>query len=175
MNRHLARRHLAIVAAIVTMFAAAGCGGTPGSSPNSGGATPAGAVKTTGFDKLGPVHLLIWSYDNQDPGLEPVLKELSANFEKQYPNVKIDMVFKDFNSLVNVVPRALASGSGPDITEGNQGYQTDAQLVKAKLIVPLDRYINAYGWRQWYSPSTWSTTARSEEHTSELQSRPHLV
>ena len=66
------------------------------------------------------------------------------------------MVFKDFNSLVNVVPRALQSGSGPDITEGNQGYQTDAQLVKAKLIVPLDRYINAYGWRQWYSPSTWS-------------------
>ena len=89
MNRHLARRHLAIAAAIVTMTAAAGCGGTPGSSPDSGGATPSGAVKTTGFDKLGPVNLTIWSYDNQDPGLEPVLKELSANFEKQYPNVKI--------------------------------------------------------------------------------------
>jgi len=156
MKRHLALRHLAIAAAVVSMIAAAGCGGTPGSSPGSGGSTPTGAVQKTGFDKLGPVHLLIWSYDNQDPGLEPVLKQLSANFEKQYPNVKIDMVFKDFNSLVNVVPRALASGSGPDITEGNQGYQTDAQLVKAKLIVPLDRYISAYGWEKWYSPSTWS-------------------
>jgi len=156
MKRHLAFRHLAIAAAVVTMTAAAGCGGTPGSSPGSGGSTPSGAVQKSGFGKLGPVHLLIWSYDNQDPGLEPVLKQLSANFEKQYPNVKIDMVFKDFNSLVNVVPRALASGSGPDITEGNQGYQTDAQLVKAKLIVPLDRYIKAYGWQKWYSPSTWS-------------------
>ena len=70
-------------------------------------------MKTTGFDKLSPglFYLLIWSYDNQIPGLEPVLKELSANFEKQYPNVKIDMVFKDFNSLVNVVPRALQSGA----------------------------------------------------------------
>ncbi|HEX2377038.1 MAG TPA: extracellular solute-binding protein, partial [Gaiellales bacterium] len=156
MKRHLAKKHLAIVAAIATMITAAGCGGTPGSSPGSGGAKQSGAVTTSGFDKLGPVHLTIWSYDNQDPGLEPVLKELSANFEKQYPNVKIDMVFKDFNSLVNVVPRALASGSGPDITEGNQGYQTDAQLVKAKLIVPLDPYIKAYGWQKWYSPSTWS-------------------
>ena len=121
MNRHLARRHLAIAAAIVTMTAAASCGGTPGSSPDSGGSTPSGAVKTTGFDKLGPVNLTIWSYDNQDPGLEPVLKELSANFEKQYPNVTIDMVFKDFNSLVNVVPRALASDNGPGHHRGQPG------------------------------------------------------
>jgi raffinose/stachyose/melibiose transport system substrate-binding protein len=155
MNRHLSR-HLATAAAVVTMIAATGCGGTPGSSPGSAASTPSGAVQKSGFGKLGPVHLTIWSYDNQDPGLEPVLKELSANFEKQYPNVKITMVFKDFNSLVNVVPRALASGSGPDITEGNQGYQTDAQLVKAGLIVPLDRYLKAYGWDKWYSPSTWS-------------------
>ena len=40
------------------------------------------------------MNLTIWSYDNQDPGLEPVLKELSSDFTKQYPNVKITMVFK---------------------------------------------------------------------------------
>ena len=113
-------------------------------------------MKTSGFDTLGPVNLTIWSYDNQDPGLEPVLKELSSDFTKQYPNVKITMVFKSFNDLVNIVPRALASDDGPDITEGNQGYQTDAQLVKAGLIVPLDPYIKAYSWDKWYSPSTWS-------------------
>ena len=28
--------------------------------------------------------------------------------------------------------------------------------MKAKLIVPLDPYIKAYGWDKWYSPSTWS-------------------
>jgi raffinose/stachyose/melibiose transport system substrate-binding protein len=53
------------------------------------------------------------------------------------------------------VPRALASGSGPDVTEGNQGYQTDAQLVKAKLILPLDKYIKKYRWDRLYSASTW--------------------
>ncbi len=99
--------------------------------------------------------LTMWSYDNQDPGLEPVLKELSRRFEKSHPGVKINLVFKDFNSLVGTVPRALASGSGPDVTEGNQGYQTDAQLVKAKLIVPLDKYVKKYRWDKLYAPSTW--------------------
>jgi len=99
--------------------------------------------------------LTMWSYDNQDPGLEPVLKQLSKNFEASHPGVKINLVFKDFNSLVGTVPRALASGSGPDVTEGNQGYQTDAQLVKAKLIIPLTKYVNKYGWNKLYAPSTW--------------------
>ena len=69
--------------------------------------------------------------------------------------MKINLVFKDFNSLVGTVPRALASGSGPDVTEGNQGYQTDAQLVKAKLILPLTKYVKKYGWDKLYAPSTW--------------------
>lgn len=99
--------------------------------------------------------LTMWSYDNQDPGLEPVLKQLSKDFEKSHPGVEINLVFKDFNSLVGTVPRALASGSGPDVTEGNQGYQTDAQLVKAKLILPLTKYVKKYGWDKLYAPSTW--------------------
>jgi raffinose/stachyose/melibiose transport system substrate-binding protein len=99
--------------------------------------------------------LTMWSYDNQDPGLEPVLKQLSKEFEASHPGVKINLVFKDFNGLVNTVPRALASGSGPDVTEGNQGFQTDAQLVKAKLILPLTKYVKRYGWDKMYAPSTW--------------------
>ena len=99
--------------------------------------------------------LTMWSYDNQDPGLEPVLKQLSKDFEKSHPGVKINMVFKSFNDLVGTVPRALASGNGPDVTEGNQGYQTDAQLVKAKLILPLTKYVAKYGWDKLYAPSTW--------------------
>ncbi len=99
--------------------------------------------------------LTMWSYDNQDPGLQPVLEQLSKEFEQSHPGVKINLVFKDFNSLVGTVPRALASGSGPDVTEGNQGYQTDAQLVKAKLIIPLTKYVKKYGWDKLYAPSTW--------------------
>jgi raffinose/stachyose/melibiose transport system substrate-binding protein len=113
-----------------------------------------GASTSYGARKA-PITLTMWSYDNQDPGLEPVLKQLSTQFEQKHPGVKINLVFKDFNSLVGTVPRALASGSGPDVTEGNQGYQTDAELVKAKLILPLDKYIKKYHWAKLYSPATW--------------------
>ncbi len=99
--------------------------------------------------------LTMWSYDNQDPGLQPVLQQLSKDFEKSHPGVKINLVFKSFNDLVGTVPRALASGDGPDVTEGNQGYQTDAQLVKAKLIIPLTKYVKKYNWDKLYAPSTW--------------------
>jgi len=112
-------------------------------------------VATSYGAKTATTTLTMWSYDNQDPGLEPVLKQLSKQFEQSHPGVKINLVFKDFNSLVGTVPRALASGSGPDVTEGNQGYQTDAQLVKAKLILPLDKYIKKYHWDRLYSQSTW--------------------
>jgi raffinose/stachyose/melibiose transport system substrate-binding protein len=113
------------------------------------------AAGTSYGAKTGTTKLTMWSYDNQDPGLEPVLKQLSKQFEQSHPGVQINLVFKDFNSLVGTVPRALASGNGPDVTEGNQGYQTDAQLVKAKLIIPLDKYVKKYHWDKLYSPSTW--------------------
>jgi raffinose/stachyose/melibiose transport system substrate-binding protein len=115
----------------------------------------AAGVATSYGARTATTTLTMWSYDNQDPGLEPVLKQLSKQFEASHSGVKINLVFKDFNSLVGTVPRALASGSGPDVTEGNQGYQTDAQLVKAKLIISLEPYIKKYGWDKLYSPSTW--------------------
>ncbi len=130
------RRSAVVIAAIAVLLVAIGAG------------VSYGAKKQT-------TTLTMWSYDNQDPGLQPVLEQLSREFEKSHPGVKINLVFKDFNSLVGTVPRALASGSGPDVTEGNQGYQTDAQLVKAKLIIPLTKYVKKYRWDKLYAPSTW--------------------
>jgi raffinose/stachyose/melibiose transport system substrate-binding protein len=157
------RRWFQIGTALLVVALAGACGGTPGADKTSGSPTAGATVQKSGFEKLGPVTLTIWSYDNQDPGLEPVLKELSNRFTTKYPNVKINMVFKDFNSLVNTVPRALASDSGPDITEGNQGYQTDAALVKAGLIRSLEPYIQAYGWNDWYTDSTWQIFQWTED------------
>ena len=89
------------------------------------------------------------------PGARARAQAAQQGLREEPPGVKINLVFKDFNSLVGTVPRALASGSGPDVTEGNQGYQTDAQLVKAKLILPLTKYVKKYGWDKLYAPSTW--------------------
>ena len=98
--------------------------------------------------------LTIWTYDNQDPGLKPVLTQLSKNFEKSHPGVKINILFKEFNAVLATVGRALQSDSGPDLTEGNQGFQTDGALVKAKLILPLDKYAAKYNWVKLLGPGT---------------------
>ncbi len=168
MTRKWTAPGLALGVAGVAVLASA-CGGSSKSSSSSGAAAgggsssaatvsvaPATTASANDIAKLGDVKMTIWSYDNQDPGLEPVEKALTANFMKQYPNVKINLVFKDFNTLITTVPRAVASGSGPDVFYGNQGFQIDGSLVKAKLIIPLDAYVKAYGWDKWYSPSTWS-------------------
>jgi raffinose/stachyose/melibiose transport system substrate-binding protein len=138
------------IALTTALFAGPAFGGTSGGSKAT-----APPPKTSGFGSLGPVTLTVWSYDNQKPGLQDVIEKMTKNFEKKYPNVTIKLKFTDFNSLVNTVNRALASNNGPDITEGNQGYQTDALQVKAKLIIPLDPYVKAYGWNKWWGPSTW--------------------
>jgi raffinose/stachyose/melibiose transport system substrate-binding protein len=98
--------------------------------------------------------LTIWTYDNQDPGLKPVLTQLSKNFEKSHPGVKINILFKNFNQVLTTVGRALQSDSGPDLTQGNQGFQTDGALVKAKLILPLDKYAAKYNWVKLLGPGT---------------------
>jgi raffinose/stachyose/melibiose transport system substrate-binding protein len=151
-------------AAVAVALTAAACGGTPGTSTTASTPTPAtdttstapvSGVKTDGFETLGPIELNVWSYDNQKPGLQNVIEDMTKNFEAKYPNVKINLKFLAFNDLVSTVNRALASDNGPDITEGNQGYQTDAVEVKAGLIIPLDPYVQAYGWDKWWGPDTW--------------------
>ena len=42
----------------------------------------------------------------------------------------------------------MNSGNAPDVAEGNQGFQIDSALVKAKLIKPLDSYATKYGWNK---------------------------
>ena len=68
-------------------------------------------------------------------GPEPVIKTLVAQFEKKYPNVKVNLTFKGFTDYMKVIQLSLNGNNAPDVSEGNQSYATDALLVKAKLIV----------------------------------------
>ncbi len=53
-----------------------------------------------------------------------------------------------------MIQLGLNGSSAPDVAEGNQGYETDALLVKAKLIIPLDKYATKYGWYKHFPPGT---------------------
>jgi len=140
---------------LLLAIAVAACGGTPGEDkPNQQSeGTPAEAVKTDGFDKLGPVTLKVISGEGSG-GPRDALKELTAQFEEKYPNVTVDLSFRDTASWFKQAKLAAASDKPPDVFAGNQGYQVDGELVKAGLILPLDEYAKAYGWDKSYTPET---------------------
>ena len=153
------RKWIIVMALAVLAGIIAACGGTPGSS-GGGGAESAATVETSAADagnpfaKYGDITLEVWSADNQDPGPMPVIKGIAAEFEKKYPNVKINLTFKGFSDYIKVVKLALASDKAPDVAEGNQGWQIDGALVKSKLILPLTDQMSQ-GWDKWYTPDTF--------------------
>jgi raffinose/stachyose/melibiose transport system substrate-binding protein len=104
------------------------------------------------FAHYGNITLNVWSADNQDPGPKPVIEALAKSFQKRYPNVTVKLKFYGLTDYLKIIQLALNSGNAPDVAEGNQGYGTDALLVKAKLIRPLDKYVKQYHWDKYFPP-----------------------
>src|SRR5215211_3594269 len=138
---------------LVLAIAVAGCGGTPGEDKPEQTDKPAGSVKTEGFEDLGPVTLTVISPEGSG-GPQDALKALSKSFEEKYPNVTVDISFRDFAAWTKQAKLVASSDKPPDVFGGNQGYQLDGELVKAGLILPLTEYAKAYGWTDSYSPET---------------------
>jgi raffinose/stachyose/melibiose transport system substrate-binding protein len=145
----------ALLPAALAIAAIAGCGGTPGEErPNEQAeGTPAEQVKTEGFEDLGPVTLEVISGEGSG-GPREALRELTREFEAKYPNVTVKLSFRDTASWFKQARLVAASDNPPDVFAGNQGFQVDGELVKAGLILPLDAYVEAYGWDESFSPET---------------------
>lgn len=99
-------------------------------------------------------------------GPKRAIQEMSKAFQAKYPNVTVKVSYRDFSSWIKQVKLTLASKSPPDVVAGNQGYQVDGELVKAGLIMPLDKYAKAYGWEKSFSPLAlqqfkWSQDGRT--------------
>jgi raffinose/stachyose/melibiose transport system substrate-binding protein len=146
-------RSLGAAVAAALALAVAACGGTPGQDkPKTTQQSDAQAqqVKTDGFDKLGPVTLRVVSSEGSG-GPRDAIRALNKQFEQKYPNVTVKVSFRDFASWIKQVKLTMAGDNPPDVANGNQGYQVDGELVKAGLILPLDKYAKAYGWEQSFS------------------------
>jgi raffinose/stachyose/melibiose transport system substrate-binding protein len=107
-------------------------------------------VTTAQVAALGKVTLRMWA----DQAEKPLMKSVVPAFEKQYPNVKVDITYKSFDDLIATVVNAASGSNPPDLFEGNIGYAVDGALVKAKLVRPLDDVAAAYGWLSGTGAST---------------------
>jgi raffinose/stachyose/melibiose transport system substrate-binding protein len=137
---------LAVVAATAL---AAGCG-TPGddASSDSGKTTTAAQTKPD-IAKAGDVTLTVWDQEVRG-GQAAQIKELNKQFMAKYPNVKIKRVAKSFDDLNTTLKLAVSGPKAPDVVEANQGLGVMGQLVKGKLLRPVDDYAKIYGWADRY-------------------------
>jgi raffinose/stachyose/melibiose transport system substrate-binding protein len=97
----------------------------------------------------------------------PLFQKLGALFTASNPNITVNVVGQDFNTLQTNVPRILASSTPPDIIRLGAFGNTiaDNQLTN------LDPYAASYGWNSWPQSqfeSTRSNAAGTERGTGSL-------
>jgi raffinose/stachyose/melibiose transport system substrate-binding protein len=132
----------------VTAFAV-GCG-TPGEENDTTTKTAAPAAQAKpDIAAAGDVTLTVWDQEVRG-GQAAQIKKLNSQFMAKYPNVKIKRVAKSFDDLNTTLKLAVSGPKAPDVVEANQGLGVMGQLVKAKLLRPIDDYAKVYGWADRY-------------------------
>jgi raffinose/stachyose/melibiose transport system substrate-binding protein len=143
-----ATRLLGSVVAVGVTALAAGCG-TPGGNDASTAKTTTQASAKPDIAKAGNVTLTVWDQEVRG-GQAAQIKELNKQFQAKYPNVTIKRVAKSFEDLNTTLKLAVSGPKAPDVVEANQGLGVMGQLVKAKLLRPIDDYAKVYGWADRY-------------------------
>ncbi|MBN9180573.1 MAG: extracellular solute-binding protein, partial [Microbacterium sp.] len=127
----IARAAAVTAAAAAALLVVTGC--APGG--NAPASKPTGSVSTAA--PKGDITIKI-----MDETGFPVTSDLTAEFTKQYPNVKFDITRDSFQNLLANTPRLLASADAPDLIR----QATIGTTVKDGLLTNLDPYFDAYGW-----------------------------
>lgn len=139
--KSFASRRWAFGVTTAAILSVAACG-APGSSPaaSSSGAATGQSVVTS--PPKGPVTLNFYL----ESGF-PLPEKLAAEFEKQYPNVKIKIREDQFAALTQNAPRVMASNDAPDLIR----LPTIVSSAKDGLLANLNGYAKAYGWDKYPS------------------------
>ncbi|MFE2750198.1 extracellular solute-binding protein [Streptomyces scopuliridis] len=146
-RRQLLRRGGALGAGLAGASFLAACSATPGGNAPS---QPKAGKVTTDPARLGAVTLAQWDRFTKEafPTRYAALEQLRSEFQRKYPNIKITRVAKTTSELANIKLSLASSDGGPDVFALNNTGYSAAPLVKAGLLLNLDPYYTAYGWRK---------------------------
>ena len=111
--------------------------------------------------------LVTWD-DYTDVGQNAVLEQLNKNFVAAHPGVTLNRTARTFDDLSMTLKLTVSAGDGPEVTKVNQGAADQGTMVKQKLLLPIDAYVNQYGWDKRLSDSVlarmrWSDTGQFGE------------
>lgn len=137
---------LSMLIVVVMLLSACAPAATPTTAPAQPQAQPTQAAQAPAE----PTKTLnVWWQEKDAYGDK--LKELSAEFEKEHPGVKVNITTYTFEDLMKTLPLAMTQPDGPDVAQVNQGLAVFAPLVKAGRLLPLDDYAKKYGWDKTFS------------------------
>jgi ABC-type glycerol-3-phosphate transport system substrate-binding protein len=125
-------------AALAALLALGVGGCAPGaSSPQTN--TPTAVATTLGTEKV-TLSMYVES-------TAPVWQALAKEFQKQFPNVTVDVKLDQYKVVVQNAPRLMTGENSPDLVH----LDLTPELVKDGLLTDLEQYAKAYGWDRWPS------------------------
>ncbi|SKA12786.1 extracellular solute-binding protein [Consotaella salsifontis] len=115
-------------------------------------ATAAMALSISCAGSASAADLPVWD-DYSYEGQVAVIETLVKNFEAAHPDVDVQRTQRTFDDLALTLKLAVSAGDGPVVTKVNQGAKDMGAMAKEGLLLPLDPYIQKYGWTERQSDS----------------------
>jgi len=138
------RRLTAVAAAGVALLALSGCGGGSGTGSSSAGGSDAGSA-----DK-GDITWWGWTPDATNAA------KLIAEFNKEYPDIKVTFVSKPIDSYDSVLGPAITSSQGPDVFNVAPGSANGGVVTFEAGAVDLTSAVQGAlgdGWKDKLAPA----------------------
>lgn len=117
----------------------------PSRSASLGALLLCGAALLMRPDHAVAAGLTVWDI-YADPPSSAVMDEINKQFMADNPGVTIQRTVRTLPDIKLTLKLAVQSGSGPDVTQVNQGAGDMGEMVRAHEILPLDADIARYGW-----------------------------
>ena len=130
------------------------------------GALAAAASSSVRHGTADTVELVYWDDIYTDDASKKANMEMIAAFEKKNPNIKVKWVAKPFNQFVPTAKLALQGAGAPDIVICAAADTCNADLVKAGLIIPTDKYAKQYNWFKGIPKTLLGTTMHEKDGTT---------
>ena len=150
---------LALAAASALVLGA--CAPGSGTSTTNTSQQPASSVSTDPA-KMGDVTLTLWDQEVRGGGNDE-LTQLISSFQTKYPNIKIKRVSRSFDDLVKTLRLALSGNDAPDVVQANNNRGQMGEFVKAKQLIALTPYEQAYKWDDRYPASVRAVASYSAD------------
>lgn len=116
---------------------------------------------STDVAALGDITLTVWDQEVRG-GQDEQMTQLNEAFMELYPNVTIERVSQSFDDLETTLRGALTGDDAPDVVQANNTRGTMGAFVEAGLLLDLDDYAEAYGWRDRYSENVLAVSSYAD-------------